>query len=190
MPSHLDNPYAAPADLGPESRAPLPGPQRQARRSTRLAAALVDTLLIVVVFVVGVLLNGFIAALAVKTGIKAPDTSAQATASSPFDASKLLTVFFVFLPALLFYGYQSALIARHGQTLAKRWFRIRIVRCSGEPAGFVRGVLVRSWLMALVEMIPIFGSVLAVFDALMIFGSESRCIHDALADTMVIEEGL
>lgn len=80
--------------------------------------------------------------------------------------------------------------ASTGQSLAKGWFGIRVARPDGSPPGFFRGVVLRGWLpaatAALTPALPFLGFVV-LFDALRIFGSESRCLHDLIADTSVVE---
>jgi uncharacterized RDD family membrane protein YckC len=79
------------------------------------------------------------------------------------------------------------LIAKTGQSLAKRWFRIRIVRTSGEPAGFLHGVVLRYWVFDALCIIPIVWVALRVADGLAIFGASARTLRDRLADTRVVE---
>ena len=52
------------------------------------------------------------------------------------------------LMVLAFMGYQWYLISTTGQSLAKRWMGIKIVRIDGTPVNFVNGVILRSWVMA------------------------------------------
>ena len=90
------------------------------------------------------------------------------------------------LMVLAFMGYQWYLIATTGQTLAKRWLGIKIVRVDGTPLGFVNGVILRSWVLGLLGNIPIVGPLVSLVNPLMIFGEERRCLHDQIAGTRVI----
>lgn len=94
------------------------------------------------------------------------------------------------LTSVAIYALQCTMTATTGQSLAKGWFGIRVARPNGEPPGFLRGVVLRSWLPALAagfSLIWPFLAFLALFDALRIFGSQSRCVHDLLADTIVVD---
>jgi uncharacterized RDD family membrane protein YckC len=89
-------------------------------------------------------------------------------------------------------GYTWYLIASRGQTIAKRWFKIKIVRDSGKPVDFVSGVILRNWITSLLSnplLLSILGCLFFVLDACMIFGRERRCLHDHIASTYVIEVG-
>lgn len=88
--------------------------------------------------------------------------------------------------ALAFVFYQWYLVATTGQSLAKRWMGLQIVRVDGSPLGFVNGVILRSWVITVIAQIPFIGGIVGLVDALMIFGAERRCLHDHIAGTRVI----
>jgi uncharacterized RDD family membrane protein YckC len=84
------------------------------------------------------------------------------------------------------------LLVRHGQTVGKRLIGIRIVRPDGSRAGFWRIFLLRSMLIAFVQRIlqavhPLLAVAFVLTDILMIFGENRRCLHDIVADTIVVE---
>jgi uncharacterized RDD family membrane protein YckC len=81
---------------------------------------------------------------------------------------------------------QAFLIATSGQSVAKKLLGMRIVRDDDSPAGFWRGVVLRSWVFMLVGAIPKIGGMISLIDGLYIFGSRQRCMHDMLADTKVV----
>jgi len=83
--------------------------------------------------------------------------------------------------------YQWVLVSTTGQSLGKRWVGIRVVFVDGSPVTFQSGVLLRSWVFAIVSAVPGLGYFVGVLDVLWIFGAERRCLHDYLAGTMVIE---
>ena len=84
--------------------------------------------------------------------------------------------------------YQWWLVTKTGQTLAKRWLGMRIVReGSGELPGFVHGVLLRSWLFIAAGLLPYVGSCASLIDGLAIFFGERRqTLHDRVAGTIVV----
>ncbi len=83
-------------------------------------------------------------------------------------------------------------LATTGQTLGKRWMKIRIVRLDGTAAGFVRAVLWRGFLNGAVylTLLLVAGRWLAypylLADVLFIFGAQKSCIHDLIAGTKVV----
>lgn len=78
---------------------------------------------------------------------------------------------------------QMVLTATEGRTIGKYCMNAKIVNDKGEPPGFVRGVLLRQFVNALLALIPFYGLV----DVLAIFTNDShRCLHDYVAGTHVI----
>jgi uncharacterized RDD family membrane protein YckC len=81
----------------------------------------------------------------------------------------------------------NAMLAyRNGQTIAKKWFGIKDVRTDGSRVSFARIFWLRNTLNIAISFIPIVGSFYGLIDVLFIFGSAKRCVHDYLADTIVI----
>lgn len=87
---------------------------------------------------------------------------------------------------LAFQIFQWYLVATTGQSLAKRWLGMQIVRLDGALPGFLHGVVLRSWIVLAIAYIPYLGQLVALVDVLMIFGEERRCLHDHIAGTRVI----
>jgi uncharacterized RDD family membrane protein YckC len=88
------------------------------------------------------------------------------------------------------FAVQAVLITRRGQSIGKIIVRTRILRTDGTPAGFLRGVLLRNWLFAAVQMAPLPEAVLstiAIVNVLFIFGKDRRYLHDWLAGTHVVQ---
>jgi uncharacterized RDD family membrane protein YckC len=94
------------------------------------------------------------------------------------------------LGPLILAVYQWYLIAKSGQSLAKRWLRMRIVREeTGALPGFVHGVVLRQWIFFFAGMMPYVGSCVGLADALAIFfGDRRQTLHDRVARTLVIQE--
>lgn len=169
------NPYAAPApaaDLG--GFAPRePAQMEMASRGARLGGLLIDSLLLLASMVPVVVAGGLL-------GLFDQPSSPNSTSLAP----ALLVA--MILPMLLFQGYQWYLIATTGQSLAKRWVRTRIVRASGEPPGFVHGVLLRAGVISVLGAIPFVGSFIGIANACFIFRRDVRCLHDHIAGTFVV----
>jgi len=135
-----------------------------AERGTRWWARFVDQLLLGLTFIPGIFL---------------------VDATSRTENTGVSVLLWLVLPGSLL-CCQWYLVATRGQTIAKRWLKIKIVRLDGGPVGFVNGVILRGWVMFTMQMIPYIGSVVALVDALMIFGDERRCLHDQIAGTKVV----
>jgi uncharacterized RDD family membrane protein YckC len=79
------------------------------------------------------------------------------------------------------------MLTLRGQSIGKWLTGIRIVMFqSGAPAGFVRAVLLRSFVISVLGSISYVGPGIQLFDILCIFRQDRRCLHDLIADTMVV----
>jgi uncharacterized RDD family membrane protein YckC len=75
------------------------------------------------------------------------------------------------------------LVARYGQTIAKRVLEIRVVRSDGSQASLGRIFWLRNVVNALLSVLPLY----EIIDSLFIFGERRQCIHDLIADTIVVK---
>ena len=141
-----------------------------ASRLTRLGAVLVDAFIGIVITVPITILTGYLG---------------RAMKQQVSPAELVLYSVLGFAIYMLLHGY---LLATQGQSIGKMLLHVRIVDYStGEllPLGKLVGLrLVPVWI---VSMIPCVGGLLALFDILVIFGSEQRCIHDLIAGTKVVK---
>lgn len=79
----------------------------------------------------------------------------------------------------------AVFVAQSSQSIGKKMVGIQVVRSDGTQAGFWRIVGLR-WLLS-----SMIGGVLAIYsliDALFIFRGDRRCLHDLMADTIVINK--
>jgi uncharacterized RDD family membrane protein YckC len=83
--------------------------------------------------------------------------------------------------------YNVRLLAEHGQSIGKRYIGIKVVSSNGEPATLGQLILRRYILFQLLGLIPYLGALIGLVDVLMIFGEEQRCLHDRVADTIVVK---
>lgn len=158
------NPYAPPVSAEP-FHVTEADEHVLASRGRRFFGSMIDGLLLLAPYGIGILL---------VTDI-----------DHPTDGDGVLLI--LMLVAMLAVGIvQAVLIARSGQSLAKRMLGMRIVRLDGSPCGFLHGVFVRSWVFTALASLPLVGGFLGLIDALYIFGSEQRCLHDVLAGTKVV----
>lgn len=83
---------------------------------------------------------------------------------------------------------QGILITRRSQSIGKALLGIRMVRISNlQPAGFLRGFLLRGAVPWFIEQIPLLGGLFWMVDVGYIFGAERRCLHDLIAGTKVVK---
>jgi uncharacterized RDD family membrane protein YckC len=78
------------------------------------------------------------------------------------------------------------LLVRHGQTVGKRVLGMRILRSDGTRCSPGRIIGLRYGVGFLLTVIPVVGSLYALLDALLIFRGSRKCLHDNIADTIVV----
>lgn len=70
-----------------------------------------------------------------------------------------------------------------GQSIGKRMLGIKVVRANGQPIELWRIILLRN---VVVHVVAQMCGLLGLVDALLIYGEEQRCLHDYLADSIVV----
>jgi len=159
--------YRSPdADIEPEA------PETElAGRGMRLIAVLLDGFLGALIVLPVLYFSGFL-------DVNHYEPAAQIT-QSIINAIIGMVVFFILN------GY---LLVTRGQTIGKRIVEVRIVTSADgklPPAGRLIGL--RYILPQIIYLVPLIGPLLGLLDALFIFGSNRRCLHDYLAGTQVIK---
>jgi uncharacterized RDD family membrane protein YckC len=79
------------------------------------------------------------------------------------------------------------MVARNGQSIGKRIMGIKVVRKDGSRASLARIFWLRNVLNAVPSWLPYIGLVYQLIDPLLIFQESRQCVHDRLADTIVIK---
>lgn len=107
---------------------------------------------------------------------------------APPNNANLLRVLIVntvvgFVLFLVLHGY---LLATRGQTIGKALLKVRIVRSDGSQATLGRLIGLRYLPTMAISMIPLLGGLYALIDCLLIFRESRRCLHDNIADTIVV----
>jgi uncharacterized RDD family membrane protein YckC len=74
-------------------------------------------------------------------------------------------------------------VKRNGQSIAKKIMGIKVVRADGSAASLGRVFWLRNFVNALISIIPLYG----IIEILFIFGESRQCLHDKLADTIVVK---
>jgi uncharacterized RDD family membrane protein YckC len=162
------NPYAPPrgevrdvADYGGEP----------ADRLVRLAAAILDGIIF------GCMV--YLPAVVVLAG-------AGAFEDPPTETNDMLVAFGGFLAlvgGIAWIWLTILFVARNGQTIAKKMLGIKVVRPDGSPASLGRIFWLRNVVNGLLGIVPLYG----LIDILFIFGAQQQCLHDKIADTIVVK---
>jgi uncharacterized RDD family membrane protein YckC len=163
------NPYAPPQAAVYD----VPGAQEwlePADRITRLAAAILDGVIIFVMIYVPLL-------------VAAAAGDAAAAGSPAASALVLLGAGSALLGTVVWSVLTIRSVSSNGQSIAKKMLGIRVVRTDGTPASLGRIFWLRNVVNWLLSLIPLYGFV----DVLFIFGESRQCLHDKLADTAVVK---
>ncbi len=142
-----------------------------ASRGKRLGGSLLDSLIASVVIVPVMIFMG-----AFK----------QASQGQKMGIEQTIAVFL--LGNIVFLVINGIFLAKHGQTLGKKIVGTRIVSESDRqilPLTRVFGL--RYLPVSVIAQIPLAGSFFSLANALFIFRSDKRCIHDLIAGTIVVD---
>ena len=173
----MTNPYAPPRaaveDIASPSEQMMP-----ADRGTRLGAQILDGLIFgVMVYLPFVVAAGVTGAFTVPVNPNPEDLSSFF--GPTFGIAILVGCIGLAVWGWLTYTY----VKRNGQTMAKKLLNIKVVRSSGESASVGRIFWLRNILNGFISLVPLYG----LIDALFIFSESRQCLHDKLADTIVIK---
>jgi len=167
------NPYAPPQAavqdvIDPEQH-------ELAGRGTRLGAAIVDGLVLVVMVYVPLIV-----------GIKMSGHPLLVNAHFNYPAL-INSMILLPLAGLIAFAWLNILfVSRNGQSIAKKLMGIKVVRSDGSKASLGRIFWLRNAINIVIGVIPVLGSVYGLVDALLIFGQPRQCVHDKFADTIVV----
>lgn len=89
-----------------------------------------------------------------------------------------------FVIFVILHGY---LLQTRGQTIGKMLLGIRILRTDGSRATLARLAGLRYFANSVLALIPVIGWLYGLLDSLMIFRQSRKCLHDNLADTIVVK---
>jgi uncharacterized RDD family membrane protein YckC len=169
-----NNPYAAPAAVVDDASAwdAYDLENRKAGRGKRLGAALLDGV-VSLIWLAPVIWAGYMA-LDVRKGIKP---------AGPMVALMLLGLALMITIIVV----NCLMLHRSGQTIGKRALDIAVVRTDGSRISLLRYIFLRVAPFVLIGMIPIVGKLIGLIDPLLIFNRERRCLHDMIADTIVVD---
>jgi uncharacterized RDD family membrane protein YckC len=166
------NPYAPPKAVVRD--AAEAGEFNLATRGSRLGAALLDSL------------TGFVVALPVFIAMGPNIVSLMAGGQIDNLAAIGLAGAISSVLAIALLIVTIILVSRNAQTIGKKLVGIKVARSDGSKAGLGRIFWLRNVVNTLISMIPFVGSLYGLVDVLFIFGEKQRCLHDHIADTIVI----
>jgi uncharacterized RDD family membrane protein YckC len=170
--TNQSNPYAPPRAAVQDVADP-PAAFEHADRLTRLRASIVD----------GVVVGGFVLVPLAMTTAMSLGGRERLNPGLLVGASGI-----VFLISLIAWSWITiVLVKRNGQSIAKWLMGIKVVRKDGSPASLGRIFLMRNVVNALPSLIPLVGSLYGLIDHLFIFGESQQCLHDRIADTIVVK---
>lgn len=160
----MTNPYAPPSAI--VSDVSDPSVAVPADRLARLGAVILDG------FVFGAMVYfpaaiGLLASGAMEDGVPPIAAGLFLAALAGFVAWAYFTV---------------AYVRANGQTIGKRLLKIKVVRADGAPASLGRIFWLRNIVNGLFTLIPLYG----IIDSLFIFSESRQCLHDKIADTIVV----
>jgi uncharacterized RDD family membrane protein YckC len=167
----MTNPYAPPKAAVRDIFA-ADEPFVYADRGTRLGAAIVDTIIFMVMIYIPLVVPSALAG------------SPDALEAESFPPMVLAGFAFGVIGFIAWTWLTVMYVVRNGQTIGKKWLKIKVVRSDGSPASLGRIFWLRNFVNGLLGIIPLYGMI----EVLFIFGESRQCLHDKLADTIVIKD--
>jgi uncharacterized RDD family membrane protein YckC len=168
----MTNPYAPPQagvdDISEPQAFAVP-----AERGTRLGAAILDSILFVLAVYVPLMVTAFSAAR-IETAPEQAERFEQLAVGGSVVA---------LIGLVIWAWFTLKFMARNSQSIAKKWLQIKVVRADGSRVSLGRLILLRNVVVWILSMIPLF----SIIDALFIFGEARQCLHDKIADTIVVK---
>lgn len=163
-------------------------PGSLAERGARLLAASIDELIVLGAFLP--MLFGAIPTHAVLMDMTSTDPAlldtGQLTSHILSDMLRGPGTTITVVALLVWLGVTAWLVATNGQSIGKRLVGIKVVRTDGSRASLARIFLLRNLVSTLPNFVPYLGWVYLLADPLLIYQDSRRCIHDLIADTIVI----
>ena len=164
------NPYAPPRAVVQDVADP-PTAFEHADRLQRFGASMIDGVLVVAVVLVPFALTG-------------PMLSGSVRSNPGLLAGPAAIVSLIGLIALTWINI--VLVRGNGQSIGKWLVGIKVVRKNGSPASLGRIFWMRNVVNGLPYLIPPVGKLYQLADQLFIFSETQQCLHDRIADTIVV----
>jgi uncharacterized RDD family membrane protein YckC len=180
------NPWAAPPWKGAQLGRPGSGPGALANPGRRLAARLLDAL--VMLPVLAALLAIALSLVIPRAGPMFPKVGNNPDAPVPFPGVfwvELTVVGCIVATLIVMAVYETVMTARYGRSLGKAWLGIRPVRTRGGELGWGRAFARTS--LPLVALLIL--NWVALLDGLWcLWDGNRQCVHDKIVDSIVIND--
>jgi uncharacterized RDD family membrane protein YckC len=147
----------------------------------RLGAAFLDGIIFAGMVYVPLLIGGILAGATAATAAQASDTGQISDAG--VGLAMLIGFGLGFIGFVAWAWLTVKYVNENGQSIAKKIVGIKVVRSDGSPAALSRIFWLRNVVNALIGIIPLYG----LIDILFIFSESRQCLHDKLADTIVVK---
>ena len=99
-----------------------------------------------------------------------------------------LGIVLIGLAMILLTIVQAVLISKRGQSIGKIALGIRIAHSvDGSNPGFLKGFLIRTFVPQIIYQVPFLGFLFLLVDSCFIFSERRQCIHDLMAETVVLK---
>jgi uncharacterized RDD family membrane protein YckC len=168
-PSSQANPYAPPQaevrDAVAQEGSQLAG------RGARLGAAILDTFILSAAVIAPLFIGVNLDAVAANDYLNAFSTTGLGVAGLALVVLSAITIY---------------LVHKNGQTIGKKVVGIKVVRSDFSRASLGRIFWLRNVVNAIPSVIPYLGNIYGLVDHLFIFGEKRQCVHDKIADTIVV----
>jgi uncharacterized RDD family membrane protein YckC len=164
----MTNPYAPPQAIVEDIADPI-DEIRLADRGTRLGAAILDTFIFAAMVYLPLMLT-------LAAGTVAGEDGGAALVRIGFGLAGVGLVAWTWLTVRY--------VLRNGQSIAKKMTGIKVVRSDGSRVNFGRVLWMRNVANGILSIIPLYGMI----EVLFIFSESRQCLHDKLADTIVVKE--
>lgn len=142
-----------------------------ADRGTRLGASILDS------FIAFAMIAGPVLVLGIAGAAAATPESAAGT-SNVFALGLVLSL----ISGVAWFSLTLRFLIKNGQSIGKKLVGIKVVRKNGTRVSVGRVLLLRNVVVKVLSFIPGFGLVNVLF----IFSESRQCLHDRLADTIVV----
>lgn len=143
----------------------------KASRGSRFVANLIDNAVVAIIPIVMIFIMAIVVGASAGKG------------RGGEDAIAIFMVLGMFAAFIAGCGAQVWAQVTWGQSIGKRAMGIKVVRTNGDPIEVWRLILMRN---VLIHVIAQLCGLVGLVDALLIFGEEERCLHDYIADTIVV----
>ncbi len=146
-----------------------------AGRGARLGAAILDWIIPMCVVYAPMIITGAMSA-AIRTATNS---------GNPLEFYGVFLTGGGFLGGVLWLGWiviTIYLVAKNSQTIGKKLVNIKVVRSDGSHCSLARIFWLRNVVNTLLLILPFY----FLIDLLFIFGERKQCLHDKIADTIVI----